>query len=60
MCSVNGVSRCLELDDGELSLELLPELQELAYSGSDKTGDVFASFIDARQKAGHPITLTRY
>jgi len=56
---VNGVSRCLELDDGELSLELLPELQELAYSGSDKTGDVFASFIDARQKAGHPITLTR-
>jgi len=26
---VEGVSRCLELDDGDLSLGLLPELQEL-------------------------------
>jgi hypothetical protein len=57
---VKGVSRCLELDDGEPSLGLLPELQELAYSRSSKTGDAFTSFIDARQKAGRPVALTRY
>ena len=53
------LSRCLELDDGELPLELLPELQELTYSGSRNTGDGFTSFIDARQDAGHPVTLVR-
>jgi hypothetical protein len=30
---VKDISRCLRLDDGELPLELLPELQELTYSG---------------------------
>ena len=56
---VEELSRCLELDDGELPLELLPELQELTYSGSGNTGDTFTSFIDARQDAGCPITLIR-
>jgi hypothetical protein len=56
---VEGVSRCLRLDDGELHLDLLPELRELTYSGNGNTGDAFASFIDARQSAGRPVTLVR-
>jgi len=56
---VEELSRCLELDDGELPLELLPELQELTYSGSGNTSDAFTSFIDARQDAGRPLTLVR-
>ena len=56
---VEELSRCLELDDGELPLELLPELQELTYFGRGNTGEPFTSFIDARQVAGRPLTLTR-
>ena len=56
---VEELSRCLELDDGELPFELLPELQELRYSGSGNTGDAFTSFIEARQNAACPITLVR-
>ena len=55
----NELSRCLRLDDGELPLELLPELQELTYSGSGNIGDAFTSFIDTRQNAGRPITVVR-
>jgi hypothetical protein len=54
---VEDLSRCLELEDGERPLELLPELQELTYSGRGGTGDVFTSFIDARQNADRPISL---
>jgi hypothetical protein len=57
---VDKLSCCLRLEDGELPLEPLPELQELTYSGSRDTGDAFTSFIDARQKAGRPVTLVRY
>ena len=56
---VEELSRCQELDDGELPLELLPELQELTYSGGCNAEDAFTSFIDARQDAGRPITLVR-
>ena len=56
---VEDLSRCLRLEDGELPLELLPELQELTYSGSADAGDAFTSFIDARQNTDHPITLVR-
>ena len=56
---VKELSRCLRLDDEEHPLELLPELQELTYSGSGDTGDVFTPFIDARQNAGRPVTLVR-
>ena len=56
---VEELSRCLQLGDGELPLELLPELQELIYSGSGDTGDAFTSFINARLDAGRPITLAR-
>ena len=54
---VEGVSHCLQPDDGENPLELLPKLQELTYSGSSDTGDAFTSFIDARRNAGRPVTL---
>jgi hypothetical protein len=55
---VEELSRCLEFDDGELPLELLPELQELTYFGSGN-GDTFISFIKASQDAGRPLTLVR-
>ena len=56
---VEELSRCLRPDDGDLPLELLPELQELTYSGSGDDGDAFKSFVDARQNAGRPVTLIR-
>ena len=59
---VEDLSHCLQLEGEELPLELLPELQELRYSGSSRssnTGDGFTSFIDARRNAGHPVTLVR-
>ena len=58
---VKDISRCLESEDEELSLALLPKLQELTYSGSGDSdaGDPFASFIDARQNAGRPVILVR-
>ena len=52
-----GLSRCLQLEDGEDPLELLPELQELTCSGNGDTDDAFISFIDARQSSGYPVTL---
>jgi hypothetical protein len=57
---VEELSRCLRLEDGELPLELLPELQELTYLGSGDAVDAFTSFIDSRQNAGHPVTLVRH
>ena len=54
---VEELSRCLGLEDGELTLELLPDLQELKYFGSRDTGDAFTSFVDARRNAGRPVTL---
>jgi hypothetical protein len=56
---VKDLAHCLQLEGGELPLELLPELQELTYSGSGDTGDAFTSFADARQNAGRPVTLVR-
>jgi hypothetical protein len=53
---VGELSRCLQLEDGELPLGLLPELQELTYTGSANT---FTSFTDARQNAGRPVALVR-
>ena len=54
---VMELSRCLRLDDGEHPLELLPELQELTFSGNGDANDAFTSFINARQNAGRPVTL---
>jgi hypothetical protein len=54
---VEEISRCLQPEDGELPLELLPELQKLTYFGSRDTGDAFSSFADARRNAGRPVML---
>ena len=54
---VEELSLCLQSEDGEHALELLPELQELRYSGSGNTGGAFNSFINARQNAGRPINV---
>jgi hypothetical protein len=53
---VKELSCCLRLglDDGDLPVELLPELQKLTYSGSE---DEFTSFINTRRNAGRPVTL---
>ena len=56
---VKDLSRCLQLEDGEFPFELLPELQELRYSGSRDTDDAFTSFIDTRRNAGRPVTLVQ-
>jgi len=56
---VEDLSRCLELEDGERPLALLPDLQELKYFGRSDTCDVFTSFIDARQNADRPVHLFR-
>ena len=56
---IEKFSRCLRLENGEDPLELLPELQELTYSGTRYAGDTFTSFIDARENAGHPVALVR-
>ena len=56
---VEGLSRCLRLEGGELPLEHLTELRELVYFGSRDTGDVFTPSIDSRQNAGRPVTLVR-
>ena len=56
---VKDLSRCLELEDGELPLELFPELQEIRFHGRGDTGDAFTSFVDTRRNAGRPVTLVR-
>ncbi len=57
---VKELSRCLRSEDGELPLELFPELQELTYSGSGDTSDAFTSFIEAREYAGFPVAVIRH
>ena len=56
---VEELSRCVQLEDGEYPLELLPELQELTYTRSGNANDAFTSFVDARQNAGRPVTLIK-
>jgi len=51
------IARCLELEDGELPLDLLTELHELRYSRNSNTDNEFAPFINARQNASRPITV---
>jgi len=57
---VREISRTLKVYDGESTMELLPELKELicgANVNADDLFDTFAAFIEARQHAGHPVTL---
>jgi hypothetical protein len=51
-----ALSRSLRSEDGEMTLEVLPNLEELTYSGGD-VGDAFTSFISERQAAGHTVRL---
>ena len=57
---VTQLSDSLRWDDGESAMDLLPELKMLSYpAGASAADDAFTAFIDARQKAGHPVTLHR-
>ena len=56
---IEELSCYLKLEARDLPSELLPELQELTYFRNGNAGDVFTSFIDARQNAGRPVTPTR-
>jgi hypothetical protein len=60
------LSHCLQLEDKELPLELLPELQGLTYFGRRDPNDVFTSFAISmmylhhswiRRKGGHPLII---
>jgi hypothetical protein len=54
---VGALSRSLPSEDGEPPLGLLPNLEELSYSGSD-VDDAFLPFINERQATGHPVRLS--
>src|SRR5258708_3789296 len=55
------LSRCLRSKDEEISFDLLPELQELTYSGRGDNGDcihLIHRCSPGTRLASHPITLT--
>jgi hypothetical protein len=54
---VEALSHSLRSDDGEMTLELLPNLEELSYSGGHDVSGAFTSFINERQAAGHTVRL---
>ena len=54
---VGKLSRVLQPGEGESPTELLPELQELSHSTGGARHNAFTLFVDARQKAGHPVTV---
>ena len=51
------LSHSLQPSEGESPTEQLPELQEISYPGTRPLRDAFTLFVDARQIAGHPITV---
>ncbi|KAI0245641.1 hypothetical protein BJV78DRAFT_1287367 [Lactifluus subvellereus] len=55
---VGKLAGSLQPNDGEPPLELLPNLEEVGYSGGDDARDALTPFIDERQAAGHPVNLT--
>jgi hypothetical protein len=56
---VSKIFHSLSCGDGEPPLELLPNLEEIAYSGGSDAWDTFEFrvFLNERQKADHPISL---
>jgi hypothetical protein len=54
---IEQLSRSLQPGEGESPMDLLPELQKITYSASGSLDDAFAPFIEARQKAGRPVTV---
>ena len=53
---VAELSHCLLSEDEEPPFALLPDLQQLIYSGA-AGGDAFKPFIDSRRNASRPVTL---
>jgi hypothetical protein len=53
-----GLFCSLRSDEGESSMELLPNLKELSYFGDQVVRDEFTPFINERQAAGHPVHLS--
>jgi hypothetical protein len=53
-----GLFCSLRSEEGESSMELLPNLQELSYFGDQVVRDEFTPFIKERQAAGHPVHLS--
>jgi hypothetical protein len=51
-----GLSHSLRTEDGDLPLELLPNLEEVTYSGSDDE-NAFTPFINEREALGRPVHL---
>ena len=59
---VDQLASALHPGEEESSTELLPELQELSYlveTGTSTSLDIFAGFLDERQRAGRPVTVVR-
>jgi F-box-like len=53
----NKIFHSLPSDDGEPPLEVLPNLEEVGYSGRSDTRDAFTRFLNERQVSGHPVSL---
>jgi hypothetical protein len=56
---IGQVSRSLQSEDGEPPPQLLPELTKLIYYKEGDPSDAFDSFVESREIAGSPITLTQ-
>jgi hypothetical protein len=52
---VSQIFSSLPSRDGEPPLELLPNLEEVEYSGGSDTQDAFTRFLNERQVTGHPV-----
>jgi hypothetical protein len=53
---LGGLADSLPSRDGEMAMEILPNLQELSYSDSD-IGGAFTALISERKAAGHPVAV---
>ena len=54
---VRQLTGALQSCQEESPTELLPELQKLSYSRTGASRKAFTQFIDAREKAGQPVTV---
>jgi hypothetical protein len=54
---VGGLGHSLRTEEGEQPLDLLPNLEEVIYSGSDK--NAFTPFINEREAVGHPVRMKK-
>ena len=57
---IEQVYRSLQPGEGESLMDLLPELKEVLYSVSETSENAIAPFIEARQKAGRPVTVLHH